>query len=85
MKYEINYTKIDNEGEKRAKAVKDIKNYLGTKTFNKIKKILLDCYAGRPTEKQLAIDLWFVGIEGYPVQALAETLWPAAPKLEIVK
>lgn len=80
--YNIDYDKIADETEKRAKAMKDIKEYLGIAQFKKIVKAVHKEQA--MTRKNFLIQLsMFVGIEGYPATVWADELG-LPPDLELV-
>lgn len=83
--YEVNYTDVENVGKKRAKAIEDVKIYLGNKKWNEVKKILTNTFRNRPTLAEIEFLMMYVGIQGYPCEAILDTLWPAKPKLKVIK
>lgn len=71
--YKIDYSKIEDPVAKQAKAIQDIKDYLGIPRFMKICKII---HAEQTiTRNHFIMSLsMLVGIEGYPAEAWADEL-----------
>jgi hypothetical protein len=68
--YEIKYD-TSNVSEAQAKAIKDCKDWLGTKQFNKVVKILQGDN-GQSSKKMVLFGLSFQGIQGYPAEVMVE-------------
>lgn len=82
MKYKVYYDKIADETERRAKAIADIKGYLGVDRFKAIAKIVHKEQAmTRMNFYPMLIML--AGIEGYPAKVWADELG-LPPELELV-
>lgn len=84
MHYTIDYSKITDPVEKQAKAIYDIKNYLGVPKFKQVCRLV---HGDQTVTREgfimsLAI---FVGIEGYPAEAWADKLGLVVAKPEEVK
>ena len=74
MSYEIEYSDL-NAAATKAKALKDCKDYLGTRKFNLIAKAL-KADNGRTSHLGLRMQLAiYCGIQGYPATALLEEFW----------
>ena len=85
MSHTINYsTKYPDEVERKAAALKDVKNYLGAAKFKGIAKAVhLDKTV---TRKSFLFQLsMFVGIEGYPAQVWADELGLEPEATQVVK
>ena len=72
MSYEIEYDTKDPKAE--AKALKDIKDFWGTKHFNKVAKALADDH-GRSSKRMILISLGMCGVQGYPARVLLDKYW----------
>lgn len=84
MHYTIDYSKITDPAEKQAKAIKDIKEYLGAARFKKICKIV---HAEQAMTREMFIGSlsMFVGIDHYPAEAWADELGLVATPPDEVK
>lgn len=73
MHYTIDYSKIENPVAKQAKAIKDIKDYIGVKRF---KQICAAIHGDQSLTREWFIEslAMLVGIEGYPAEAWADEL-----------
>ena len=77
MHYEINYADKTQE-----QAIKDCKQWLGTKQFNKIVKILqADC--GNTPRRLVQFGLMIQGIQGYPAEAMINEYWNPQQELDL--
>ena len=76
MHQEINYSKIADEAVRRAKALNDIKAYLGEDTFNNVNNgAKHDRDNGGLSRKFFIASLeMMAGIEGYPAEVWADDL-----------
>lgn len=72
MSYEIEYDLKDPKAE--AKALKDIKDFWGTKHFNKVTKVLAEDH-GRSSKRMILISLGMCGVQGYPARVLLDKYW----------
>jgi hypothetical protein len=81
MGYEIRYDR-SNEAEAEAKALADIKKWLGTKQFNKVAKILASDH-GRATRFMIILGLSMQGIQGYPAEVMADKYWSPQMLLDL--
>ena len=72
MSYEIEYDTTDPKAE--AKALKDIKDFWGTKHFNKVTKVLAEDH-GRSSKRMILISLGMCGVQGYPARVLLDKYW----------
>ena len=72
MSYEIEYNITDPKAE--AKALKDIKDFWGTKHFNKVTKVLAEDH-GRSSRRMIYISLGMCGVQGYPARVLLDKYW----------
>lgn len=72
MSYEIEYDITDPKAE--AKALKDIKDFWGTKHFNKVTKVLAEDH-GRSSKRMILISLGMCGVQGYPARVLLDKYW----------
>lgn len=76
MKATINYTDLP-AGRKAAKAIEDVKSYLGDRFPEIIGLLTQAIEAGKiKTQNQMHLAMSFVGVQGYPVDALIEKYWP---------
>ena len=66
MGYEINYNNMEQEQEKRDKAIKDMQYYLNRKQMVTLETVAMEA----PVYRQLAFYCSFAGVSGYPVVAL---------------
>ena len=74
MSYEIEYSDLTTEATK-AKALKDCKEWLGTRKFILIAKAL-KADNGRTSKLGLRMQLAiYCGIQGYPATAMIEEFW----------
>jgi len=81
MGYEIRYD-LSNEAAAEAKALKDIKQWLGTKQFNKVAKILANDH-GRSSRFMITLGLSMQGIQGYPAEVMADKYWSPQMQLDL--
>ena len=81
MGYTIKYDRL-NEDEAQAKAIKDVKDWLGTKQFNKVAKILANDH-GRSSRFLITLGLSMQGIEGYPAEVMADKYWSPQMLLDL--
>jgi hypothetical protein len=70
MHYETEYDTTDVSAA-QAKAIKDCKEWLGTKQFNKVVKILKED-EGRTSKQLVLFGLSLQGIQGYPANVMVE-------------
>jgi hypothetical protein len=70
MHYETEYDTTDVSAA-QAKAIKDCKEWLGTKQFNKVVKILKED-EGRTSKQLVLFGLSLQGIQGYPASVMVE-------------
>jgi hypothetical protein len=70
MHYETEYDTSDVSAA-QAKAIKDCKDWLGTKQFNKVVKILKDDN-GQTPKNMVLFGLSLQGIQGYPANVMIE-------------
>jgi hypothetical protein len=70
MHYETEYDTTDVSAA-QAKAIKDCKDWLGTKQFNKVVKILKED-EGRTSKQLVLFGLSLQGIQGYPANVMVE-------------
>ena len=74
MSYEIEYSDLTS-GATKAKALRDCKEWLGTRKFNLIAKAL-KADNGRTSKLGLRMQLAiYCGIKGYPATVLLEEFW----------
>ncbi len=72
MHYEVNYTHITDEAQKRKAAIRDCKNWLGRTKFERVcKGLVTDLQDGRHPEILMDL-LCIVGIQGYAARAFVE-------------
>ena len=77
MHYEIDYANKSPE-----QAIKDCKQWLGTKQFNKVAKILQqDC--GNTPRQLVRFGLMMQGIQGYPAEAMINKYWNPQQELDL--
>lgn len=68
--YNIDYSTIDNNAEKEAKAIQDIKDYVGVDKFNKAHASLVELrQAEKLSLEKLEFMLMLPGISGFPCVA----------------
>ena len=79
MSYEIEYDTTD-VAKAEAKAIKDCKQWLGVKQFNKVTKILKED-KGRAPRSIIRAGLSFQGIQGYPAEVMIDKYW--SPQMEL--
>jgi hypothetical protein len=70
MHYETEYDTTDVSAA-QAKAIKDCKEWLGAKQFNKVVKILKED-EGRTSKQLVLFGLSLQGIQGYPANVMVE-------------
>ena len=81
MGYEIRYDTTD-RSKAEAKAIKDVKDWLGAKQFNKVAKILANDH-GRSSRFIITLGLSMQGIEGYPAEVMADKYWSPQMQLDL--
>jgi chromate transport protein ChrA len=81
MSYEIKYDRKD-EAAAQAKAIADVRKWLGTKQFNKVVNILANDH-GRATRFMIILGLSMQGIQGYPAEVMADTYWSPQMLLDL--
>lgn len=72
-----NYSQIPDETERKAKALADLKEWLGEERYNKTSQIVRErIAAGQPMRRsQFLLTVSFIaGAEGYPVECWADEL-----------
>lgn len=80
--YIKDYSKITDPAEKQAKAIQDIKDYLGVKKFKHVCKLVHADQTATRTMFVRSLSI-FVGIEGYPAEAWADELGLAKTSPEV--
>ena len=76
IKYDVTSLKSE------AKAIKDCKDWLGTKQFNKVVNIIKnDC--GKTSRGFVVIGLALQGIQGYPAEVMISKYWSPQRTLDI--
>lgn len=80
MTYTIEFTDVDPK-RKAARAIEAAKDYLGEDRFTEVIGLFTGAIkAGEiTTRKHVRLGMSFVGIQGYPVEALIEKYWPTLP------
>ena len=73
--YDINYANLAPDA-KRAQAIQDIKDYLGEDRYNKLTDLIHQEYQLPLSLDEFRMELFMSGIQGYPVVAWHEVLWP---------
>jgi hypothetical protein len=81
MGYTISYDR-SNEAEAQRKALADVKQWLGTKQFNKVAKILASDH-GNTSRFMVTLALSMQGIEGYPADVMVDTYWTPQRLLDL--
>jgi hypothetical protein len=72
--YTVDYNALP-EGEKRiAKALKDCKDWLGTRQYREIIQIIRTD-RGRTSRNMLLLGLSLRGIQGYPAEVMIDEFW----------
>lgn len=79
MSYTVKYQQT-NEAEKQAAALKDCKEWLGAKQFNKVTKIL-KADNGASSRHMIRLGLAMVGIQGYPAEAMIDKYWTSQKEM----
>ena len=77
--YDINYGN-KSAADKQAAALADIRSFWGNERYEKVVGLFRQMAA--PTRDVFALQMSFAGVQGYPVTALYEHLWPEAPAEE---
>ena len=77
MHYEIKYDTKD-----QTKAIKDCKEWLGTKRFNQVVNIIKSDN-GRTSRGLIVIGLAMQGIQGFPAQAMIDKYWSPQMTLDV--
>ena len=73
--YDISYANLAPDA-KRAQAIQDIKDYLGDERYNKMTEIIHQDFQIPLSLEKFRMALSMSGIQGYPVTAWHEVLWP---------
>lgn len=71
MHQTVDYSKYTDPAEKRQRALKDVKNWVGIRKFDKVSKQVRACQL-KMTFAQFEMMCSIGGIEGYPVVVWAE-------------
>ena len=82
MHYTVDYSGMTEE-EQVKKALKDVKEWLGTEHFNKVIEALKQD-AGKTSRHMLLIGMSFAGVEGFPAHAMIDTYWNPQRELDLV-
>lgn len=77
--YDINYGNKAG-ADKQTAALNDIRDWWGEERYNKVVGLFKELAA--PTRELFALQMSFAGVQGYPVTALYDHLWPDAPAEE---
>lgn len=75
MHQEVDYSRERDPDAKRRAAVSDVKKWLGARKFREV----TEAFGREPApveEEKFAFLCGIAGIQGYPVKAWRETLWP---------
>lgn len=81
MGYTIKYDTTD-RSKAEAKALADVKQWLGTKQFNKVAKILASDH-GNTSRFLVGLALSMQGIEGYPAEVMIDKYWTPQRLLDL--
>jgi hypothetical protein len=73
MRYTIEYDDTSSP-ETVQKALNDCRQWLGTKQFNKVVRLLKEDQQ-QSSRYMVTIGLSFQGIEGYPAEVMIDTYW----------
>lgn len=79
--YTIHYSDTESEKTENA-AIKDVKNYLGTKQFNRIVKLLGGSEGVMPRNFAL-FGLMMQGVQGYPAEVMIKRYWQPQLPLDL--
>lgn len=82
MGYEVDYTTIRDEFDRREQAIKDLKHWLGIKRYKDISRTALQEKAKGYQRHDIAVTMeMFAGINGYPIQVWLDYLgfYPQTP------
>lgn len=78
--YTINFSGYTDPVAKATKAIDAVKAYLGDLYPRVIESVTRSVKAGEFTSrKHIHFAMSFVGVQGYPVDALIDTYWPDMP------
>ena len=80
MAYTVDFSGVAPE-QKAAQAIVAAKDYLGEDRFAEVIRILSESITAGEIEnrRQVRLAMSFVGIRGYPVDAIIEEHWPGLP------
>ena len=73
--YDISYVNLAPDA-KRSQAIQDIKDYLGDDRYNELTDLIHQHYQLPPNLEKFRMAVSMSGIQGYPVVAWHEVLWP---------
>jgi len=73
--YDISYPNLAPDA-KRAQAIQDIKDYIGEEKYNKLTETIHQDFQLPLGIGEFRMALLMTGIQGYPVIAWHEVLWP---------
>lgn len=79
--YTVQYSDTASEKTEN-EAVKDVKNYLGTKQFNRIVK-LLGGAEGILSRNLARFSLMMCGVQGYPAEVMIKRYWQSQLPLDL--
>lgn len=82
MGYEINYAGME-PAAAADKAVKDVKQWLGVKQFNKVVKILQGKEDGTLPRSWAYMALEFSGVRGFPAEVMIDRYWQPQLPLDL--
>lgn len=72
--YDVDYSAIEGDA-KRDAAVRDIREYLGEERYRIVCQYFVLMQEPLSLD-EMSLALMMAGVQGYPVQAWRETLWP---------
>ena len=73
--YNIDYSSIKDDSNKREKAIKDIIDYVGREKFDELNKLLIAYVKEKnPSLDDFSMALFMFPVSGYPIQAWYETI-----------
>ena len=80
MSYTIDFSGSAPE-QKAVQAIEAAKAYLGDKFFAELIRILSEGIAAGKIEnrRQVHLAMSFVGVQGFPVEAIIDKYWPSLP------
>jgi hypothetical protein len=81
MKREIQYDTTD-RSKAETKALKDVKQWFGTKKYNQFVKAFTVC-KGRVNRIELEIAMAINGVEGFPADVFIDKYWSPQMQLDL--